>query len=81
MKFRLCVQFFKRCYYEHSFVDCLRVRVDDDAVCLCRAPQTRTQKGAVYGAAGGAAAGAIVGSLSGQDDSYRLWGKQAQGRE
>ena len=24
-----------------------------------------------------AAAGAIVGSLSGQDDSYRLWGKQA----
>lgn len=38
------------------------------------APQTRTQKGGVYGAAGGAAAGAIVGQLVGGDTEATLIG-------
>ncbi len=33
----------------------------------CAAPQTQTQKGAVYGAAGGAAAGAVIGQVIGRD--------------
>lgn len=40
----------------------------------CAAPQTKTQKGAVYGAAGGAAAGAIVGQAVGHDTQSTLWG-------
>jgi outer membrane protein OmpA-like peptidoglycan-associated protein len=40
----------------------------------CAAPQTRTQKGGVYGAAGGAAAGAIVGQAIGHDTKGTLEG-------
>ncbi len=40
----------------------------------CAAPQTKTQKGAVYGAAGGAAAGAIIGQVIGRDTQSTLWG-------
>ena len=40
----------------------------------CAAPQTKTQKGAVYGAAGGAAAGAIIGQVIGHDTESTLWG-------
>jgi outer membrane protein OmpA-like peptidoglycan-associated protein len=40
----------------------------------CAAPQTRTQKGAVYGAAGGAAAGAIAGQAIGRDTKATLGG-------
>ncbi len=38
------------------------------------APQTRTQKGGLYGAAGGAAAGAIIGQVIGQDTEGTLIG-------
>ncbi len=38
------------------------------------APQTRTQKGGLYGAAGGAAAGAIVGQIIGKDTKGTLIG-------
>lgn len=40
----------------------------------CTTPQTKTQKGAVYGSAGGAAAGAIVGQAIGRDTQSTLWG-------
>lgn len=40
----------------------------------CATPQTKTQKGAVYGAAGGAAAGAIIGQVIGRDHQSTLWG-------
>jgi outer membrane protein OmpA-like peptidoglycan-associated protein len=40
----------------------------------CAAPQTKTQKGAVYGAAGGAAAGAIIGQAIGGNTESTLWG-------
>ncbi|MCD6198488.1 MAG: OmpA family protein [Deltaproteobacteria bacterium] len=40
----------------------------------CAAPQTRTQKGAVYGTAGGAAAGAIAGQAIGRDTKATLEG-------
>ena len=40
----------------------------------CAAPQTKTQKGAVYGAAGGAAAGAIIGQVIGGNTKSTLWG-------
>jgi outer membrane protein OmpA-like peptidoglycan-associated protein len=38
------------------------------------APQTRTQKGALYGAGGGAAAGALIGGLIGKDTESTLIG-------
>ena len=40
----------------------------------CAAPQTKTQKGGIYGAAGGAAAGAIIGQVIGRDTQSTLWG-------
>ena len=40
----------------------------------CATPQTKTEKGAVYGAAGGAAAGAIIGQVIGRDTQGTLWG-------
>jgi outer membrane protein OmpA-like peptidoglycan-associated protein len=40
----------------------------------CEAPQTRNQKGAVYGTAGGAAAGAIAGQAIGHDTKATLEG-------
>ena len=40
----------------------------------CAAPQTKTQKGAVYGAAGGAVAGAIAGQVIGGDTKGTLIG-------
>jgi len=48
-------------------------------VCLlfvigCAAPQTKTQKGAVYGAAGGAVAGAVAGQVIGRDTKGTLIG-------
>ncbi len=45
-------------------------------MCLagCAAPQTNTQKGAVYGTAGGAAAGAILGQVIGRDTKATLIG-------
>lgn len=38
------------------------------------APQTKTQKGGLYGAAGGAAAGAIIGQVIGKDTEATLIG-------
>lgn len=43
-------------------------------IAACAAPQTKTQKGAVYGTAGGAAAGAIIGQVIGKDTESTLWG-------
>jgi len=43
-------------------------------IVACATPQTKTQKGAVYGAAGGAAAGAIIGQVIGRDHQSTLWG-------
>jgi len=40
----------------------------------CAAPQTKTEKGALYGAAGGAAAGAIVGQVVGHNTKSTLIG-------
>ena len=40
----------------------------------CAAPQTKTQKGGLYGAAGGAAAGAIIGQVIGGHTKSTLWG-------
>ena len=40
----------------------------------CAAPQTRTEKGGVYGAAGGAAAGAILGQVIGHNTKSTLIG-------
>lgn len=40
----------------------------------CAAPQTRTQKGAVYGTAGGAAAGALAGQAIGHSTKATLIG-------
>lgn len=40
----------------------------------CAGPQTKTQKGGLYGAAGGAAAGAIIGQVIGRDTQSTLWG-------
>jgi outer membrane protein OmpA-like peptidoglycan-associated protein len=40
----------------------------------CAAPQTRTQKGAVYGTAGGAAAGALAGQVIGRSTQATLIG-------
>ncbi len=40
----------------------------------CAAPQTKTQKGAVYGGAGGAAAGALVGQAISHDTKGTLIG-------
>jgi outer membrane protein OmpA-like peptidoglycan-associated protein len=40
----------------------------------CAAPQTSTQRGALYGTAGGAAAGAILGQAIGRDTKGTLWG-------
>ena len=40
----------------------------------CAAPQTKTQKGGLYGAAGGAAAGAIIGQVIGGHTESTLWG-------
>ncbi len=40
----------------------------------CAAPETKTQKGAIYGGAGGAAAGAIVGQAIGHDTTSTLIG-------
>jgi outer membrane protein OmpA-like peptidoglycan-associated protein len=42
-------------------------------LCAC-APQTRTQKGGLYGSAGGAAAGAILGQAIGKDTKGTLIG-------
>lgn len=38
------------------------------------APQTKTEKGGLYGTAGGAAAGAILGQAIGGDTEATLWG-------
>jgi outer membrane protein OmpA-like peptidoglycan-associated protein len=43
-------------------------------IAACAAPQTKTQKGAIYGTAGGAAAGAIIGQVIGKDTESTLWG-------
>lgn len=43
-------------------------------VTACAAPQTRTQKGAVYGGATGAAVGAVVGQAIGHDTKATLEG-------
>ena len=40
----------------------------------CAGPQTKTQKGAVYGAAGGAVAGAVAGQVIGRDTKGTLIG-------
>lgn len=40
----------------------------------CSTPQTRTEKGAVYGAAGGAVAGAVAGQVIGKDTKGTLIG-------
>jgi len=40
----------------------------------CAAPQTKTQKGAVYGSAGGAAAGAVIGQVISHDTKGTLIG-------
>ena len=40
----------------------------------CAAPETKTQKGAVYGTAGGAAAGAVIGQVIGRDTKATLIG-------
>ena len=40
----------------------------------CAAPETKTQKGAIYGAAGGAAAGAVVGQVIGHNTKSTLIG-------
>lgn len=40
----------------------------------CAAPETKTQKGALYGAAGGAAAGALVGQVIGHNTKSTLIG-------
>jgi outer membrane protein OmpA-like peptidoglycan-associated protein len=40
----------------------------------CAAPQTKTDKGAVYGATGGAAAGAVLGQVIGGDTKSTLFG-------
>jgi outer membrane protein OmpA-like peptidoglycan-associated protein len=40
----------------------------------CAGPQTKTQKGALYGSAGGAAAGALLGQAIGRDTKGTLWG-------
>lgn len=40
----------------------------------CAAPQTKTQKGALYGGAGGALAGAVIGGLIGKDTESTLIG-------
>lgn len=40
----------------------------------CAAPQTKTQKGAVYGTAGGAAAGAVIGQIISHDTRGTLIG-------
>jgi len=40
----------------------------------CAAPQTKTQKGAVYGTAGGAAAGALIGQVIGHSTQSTLIG-------
>lgn len=40
----------------------------------CAAPQTKTQKGGVYGAAGGAAAGAVIGQIIAHDTKGTLIG-------
>lgn len=40
----------------------------------CAAPQTRTEKGGLYGAAGGAAAGAVLGQVIGRDTKGTLIG-------
>lgn len=47
------------------------------AVCMLMAactPQTKTEKGGVFGTAGGAAAGAILGQAIGRDTEATLWG-------
>lgn len=38
----------------------------------CARPQTKSQKGGVYGTAGGAAAGAIIGQVIGGDTGATL---------
>jgi outer membrane protein OmpA-like peptidoglycan-associated protein len=45
-------------------------------LCLtgCAAPQTKTEKGAVYGAAGGAVAGGVIGQVIGHDTKGTLIG-------
>lgn len=45
-------------------------------LCLtgCTAPQTKTEKGGIYGAAGGAAAGAVVGQVIAHDTKGTLIG-------
>jgi outer membrane protein OmpA-like peptidoglycan-associated protein len=43
-------------------------------LCSCTPPQTRTQKGAVYGTTGGAAVGALVGELTGHSTKATLEG-------
>jgi outer membrane protein OmpA-like peptidoglycan-associated protein len=40
----------------------------------CAAPQTKTEKGGVYGAAGGALAGAVIGQVIGRDTTGTLIG-------
>ncbi len=40
----------------------------------CAAPQTRTQKGAIYGTTGGAAVGALLGQLAGHSTKSTLEG-------
>jgi outer membrane protein OmpA-like peptidoglycan-associated protein len=44
------------------------------AGCAAQEPQTKTQKGAIYGAAGGAAAGAVIGQVAGRNTKSTLIG-------
>jgi outer membrane protein OmpA-like peptidoglycan-associated protein len=44
------------------------------AGCAAPQPQTKTQKGGLYGAAGGAAAGAVIGQVIGRDTKGTLIG-------
>ena len=44
------------------------------AGCAVPQPQTKTQKGGLYGAAGGAAAGAVIGQVIGRDTKGTLIG-------
>ncbi|MCE5265199.1 MAG: OmpA family protein [Deltaproteobacteria bacterium] len=53
---------------------CLGVLLVASLLTGCTAPQTRTEKGAVYGTAGGAAAGAVLGQVIAHDTKGTLIG-------
>lgn len=53
---------------------CLGVLLLASLLTGCTAPQTRTEKGAVYGTAGGAAAGAVLGQVIAHDTKGTLIG-------